>query len=86
MFISAMLLFDFAFTFNLAPVEFRELVGLYIATLFIVWQIIKYLAFEILPTLQVLAGGVFIITGGLIITFVKTKIKIKLKYTRYTTA
>lgn len=54
---------------NLAPVEFATVVGLYITLLFIMFQIVNYIMFRITPTLPVIIGGAFIITGGLIITF-----------------
>lgn len=65
------LLFGYGFTLNLTPVEFRQVVGLYIATLFIVWQIINAIIFRTFPTLPILAGGVLIVIGGLIVTFWK---------------
>ena len=71
MFTGAMLLFLYGFSLNLAPVEFGRVVGLYIATLFIVWQIINFIAFQALPTVPVLVGGVMIIAGGMIINFWK---------------
>jgi len=69
--LGASLLFGYGFFLNLAPVEFGKVVGLYIATLFIMWQIITYIAFKSVPSLPVLIGGLFVITGGLIITFWK---------------
>ncbi len=65
----AVLLFGYGFSLNLAPVEFRQVVGLYIATLFVVWQIINFIAFRTMPTMPILVGGVFIVVGGLIVTF-----------------
>ena len=65
----AALLFGYGFALNLAPLEFGQVVGLYIATLFIVWQIINFIAFQTLPTLPVLVGGALVIAGGGIITF-----------------
>ncbi|RYE24223.1 MAG: hypothetical protein EOP42_22470 [Sphingobacteriaceae bacterium] len=62
--LGTLLLFGYAFFLNLAPVEFSKVVGLYIATLFIVWQITSYFTFNSLPTLP-------IIIGGLLITFWK---------------
>ena len=50
---------------NLAPLEFGQVVGLYIATLFVMWQIINFMFFRDLPTLPILAGGMLIIAGGL---------------------
>jgi hypothetical protein len=69
----AILLFGYGFTLNLAPVPFGQLVGLYIATLFVVWQITNFIAFKTLPTLPVIIGGLLIIAGGLIVTFWKPK-------------
>src|ERR1700749_2416735 len=63
-----LLLFGYGAFLNLAPVEFGQVVGLYIATLFVVWQIINFAFFRTLPTLPILAGGTLIVSGGLIIT------------------
>ena len=67
----ACLLFGYGFTLNLAPLEFGKVFGLYIATLFVVWQIITFLAFHKLPTLPIIVGGALVIAGGLIISFWK---------------
>jgi len=57
---------------NLAPLEFGQVVGLYIATLFVMWQIITFLFFRTPPTMPILAGGALIVTGGLIVSFWKS--------------
>lgn len=67
----AVLLFGYGFTLNLAPLEFGQVVGLYIATLFVVWQVINWVAFHKLPTMPILVGGALVIAGGSIITFWK---------------
>jgi hypothetical protein len=67
----AALLFGYGFSLNLAPVEFRQVVGLYIATLFVIWQVINLLVFRTLPNLPILLGGTLIVVGGLIVTFWK---------------
>ena len=72
MFIGAVLLFGYGFSLNLAPVEFRQVVGLYIATLFVVWQVISYVFFRTLPTPPILAGGSLIVVGGLISYLLET--------------
>lgn len=59
---------------NLAPVEFAQVTGIYIATLFVVFQISNYIFFKTLPTLPVLLGGVFIVTGGLIVGLWKAQV------------
>jgi hypothetical protein len=65
----AMLLFGYGAFLNTAPVEFGRIVGLYIATLFVVWQIINFLAYRAMPDVAVCLGGALVIAGGLIITF-----------------
>lgn len=67
----ATLLLGYGFFLNLAPVEFRHVVGLYIATLFVMWQIINCAFFRTLPNLPILVGGSLIVMGGLIVTFWK---------------
>jgi hypothetical protein len=65
----AALLFGYGLFLNLAPVEFERVVGLYIATLFVVWQIVNYLFFRHVPTVPILLGGALIVIGGCIVTF-----------------
>jgi small multidrug resistance family-3 protein len=67
----AALLLGYGSALNLAPLEFGQVVGLYIATLFVVWQIINFVVFRMTPTLPTLVGGVLVITGGAIITLWK---------------
>jgi small multidrug resistance family-3 protein len=71
--IGTILLLGYGVSLNLAPVEFAQVVGLYIATLFIVWQVINYIAFRSLPTLPIIIGGTLIIAGGLLVTFWKPR-------------
>jgi hypothetical protein len=65
----AVLLFGYGLSLNLAPLEFGRVVGLYIATLFVVWQIVNFAAFRAVPTLPIIVGGALIILGGSIVTF-----------------
>jgi len=69
--IGATLLLGYGFAVNLAPLEFGQVAGLYIATLFIVWQVINLIAFQTLPNLPIALGGTLIIIGGLIVTLWK---------------
>jgi len=64
-------LFVYGASLNMAPVEFIQVVGLYIATLFVVWQIINYIVFKTVPTVPILVGGALIVSGGLVVTFWK---------------
>jgi len=68
----AALLLGYGSFLNIAPVEFGRIVGLYIATLFVVWQIINFLVFRTAPGLPVFVGGTLVVAGGLIITFWRT--------------
>jgi drug/metabolite transporter superfamily protein YnfA len=63
------LLFGYASFLNLAPFDFGRVVGLYIGTLFVVWQLINFVAFRALPTVPIVVGGALVIAGGAIITF-----------------
>jgi hypothetical protein len=65
----AVVLFGYGLSLNLAPVEFGRVVGLYLATLFVVWQIVSFIAFRSIPDLPILLGGALIIAGGGIVTF-----------------
>jgi hypothetical protein len=72
MIVGTILLFGYGYSLNLAPVEFKEVVGLYIATLFVVWQTVNFIIFKTTPTIPILIGGLLIVTGGLLVTFWKT--------------
>jgi hypothetical protein len=65
----AALLLGYGSFLNAAPLEFGRVVGLYIATLFVVWQVISYLAFGSIPTLPILVGGALMIACGAVITY-----------------
>ena len=52
---------------NLAPVEFAEATGIYIASLFVAFQCVNFAFFRQVPTAGVLVGGVFIIVGAAIV-------------------
>ncbi|GAA4085421.1 hypothetical protein [Mucilaginibacter panaciglaebae] len=69
--VGTLLLFGYGFFLNLAPVEFGKVVGLYIATLFVVWQVITYFTFKTVPSLPIVVGGSLVVLGGLIVTFWK---------------
>ena len=63
------LLFGYGTFLNLAPIEFNRVVGLYIATLFAVWQVTKFVAFKTVPSLPIPIGGGLIVAGGVVVTF-----------------
>ena len=68
MLVGGAILYLYGLTLNLAPLDWGRLVGSYVATFFVVGQIINLVAFKTLPTLPILVGGTFIVAGGLIIT------------------
>ena len=63
------LLLGYGTMLNLAPLPFERVVGLYIATLFVVWQVVTFTTFRTIPSIPILVGGAFIIAGGLVVTF-----------------
>lgn len=67
--LGALLLLGYGVMLNLAPQPFERVVGLYIATLFVVWQIVSFVAFRSLPNWPILVGGSLIVLGGLIVSF-----------------
>jgi hypothetical protein len=67
----SILLFGYGICLNLAPTEFSRVVGLYIATLFVMWQITNLIVFGSPPGAPVWLGGALIVVGGLIVTFWK---------------
>jgi uncharacterized membrane protein YqjE len=46
-------------------------VGLYIATLFVVWPVISLVAFRSVPTPPIICGGALVIAAGAIVSFWK---------------
>jgi hypothetical protein len=66
-----LLLLGYGSFLNLAPVDFGRVVGLYIATLFVVWQVINYIFFRAIPSVPILVGGTLIVVGGLLVTYWK---------------
>ena len=65
----AALLLAYGTLLNLAPLEFNRVIGLYLAVLFVVWQVINFVSFHTLPSLPILAGGALIVAGGLLVTY-----------------
>jgi hypothetical protein len=53
----ALLLLGYGSFLNVAPLDFGRVVGLYIATLFVVWQVINAIVFRSFPTMPILVGG-----------------------------
>jgi drug/metabolite transporter superfamily protein YnfA len=66
--VGAIMLFCYGVVLNQAPFDFGRLIGVYVATFFVVGQIINLVAFRIAPTMPVIIGGLFIVIGGAVIT------------------
>jgi small multidrug resistance family-3 protein len=66
--IGGVLLTLYGTSLNLAPVEFAAVTGMYVATLFVVFQITNYIFFRSTPTPAVMVGGALIVAGGLIVS------------------
>jgi len=65
--IGAICLTLYGTSLNLAPVEFAQVTGIYIAMLFVMFQITNYVFFRTLPTAPVAVGGCLIVVGGLVV-------------------
>jgi hypothetical protein len=63
----SLLLFGYGTMLKFAPLPFERVVGMYIGTLFCVWQIVSFLTFRTLPSLPILAGGALIVAGELLV-------------------
>src|SRR5277367_3773464 len=69
--LASFLLTMYGLFLNLAPVEFATVTGIYLASLFVAFQIVNYIFFRHTPTPGVLLGGAFIFIGAAIIHFWK---------------
>ena len=63
-----LVLFSYGYVVNAPPWDFGRLLGIYVVLFFVVAQLISWLVFHQRPTAAVLAGGAFIIAGGIIIS------------------
>ena len=64
----AVVLFAYGCAVNAPRWDFSKLLGIYVVFFFIVAQAIAWLGFGQKPSPPILVGGVFIVTGGLIIS------------------
>lgn len=69
--LATVLLALYGASLNLAPAEFAEATGIYIACLFIMFQVVNYLFFKQTPGPGILLGGTFIVAGAAIVYFWK---------------
>lgn len=69
--LATLLLAMYGASLNLAPVEFAEATGIYIASLFVAFQAVNYLFFKHRPTPGIVVGGIFIVTGAIVVAIWK---------------
>jgi drug/metabolite transporter (DMT)-like permease len=69
--LATVLLASYGAFLNLAPVEFAEATGVYLASLFVAFQVVNYLFFRHTPSPGGLLGGAFIVIGAAIVYFWK---------------
>jgi small multidrug resistance family-3 protein len=65
------LLLIYGLMLNVAPLPFARIVGFYIATLFLIWQLTNFVMFRTVPNAPILVGGALIVAGGLVVSFWK---------------
>ncbi len=66
--VGAIMLFGYGVVLNQSSFDFGRLIGVYVATFFVVGQVINLLVFRASPSLPVIVGGVLIVAGGAVIT------------------
>jgi drug/metabolite transporter superfamily protein YnfA len=62
-------LMAYGVTVNLPSWDFGRLLGVYVALFFLVAQLTNAVLFGVAPSLPIVVGGAFILTGGMIMTF-----------------
>ncbi|MGE4481310.1 hypothetical protein [Acidocella sp.] len=68
---AALVLFIYGVAVNLPPWDFGRLLGVYVALFFVVAQLVNLFVFGVRPAPPVMAGGILIVAGGLLMTFWK---------------
>jgi drug/metabolite transporter superfamily protein YnfA len=66
--LGGIMLFCYGVVLNQAPFDFGRLIGAYVATFFLVGQVINLVAFRTSPSVPVILGGLLIVAGGAVIT------------------
>jgi hypothetical protein len=70
--VAVLVLFACGWTGNSPPWEFGKLLGDSVVFFFLTAQAISWLAFKQIPSLAILAGGLFTVTGGMILATANT--------------
>jgi drug/metabolite transporter superfamily protein YnfA len=66
--IGGLVLFTYGYVVIAQPWDFGRLLGVYVVFFFVVAQLISWIIFHQRPSAGLLIGGVFIVTGGIIIS------------------
>ena len=66
--LGAAVLFAYGCTVNSPPWEFGRLLGVYVVFFFVIAQIISWLFFHQAPSKAVIAGGLMIVGGGVVMS------------------
>jgi hypothetical protein len=69
--LGALVLVCYSLFLNSSKVDFGKLLGLYVVLFFVVAQVVAKVQFHQSPTKPIYLGGLFIILGGLVMTFWK---------------
>jgi multidrug transporter EmrE-like cation transporter len=69
--LAGVVLFAYGWTVNAPPWDFGKLLGLYVVFFFLTAQLVSWIFFKQTPSLAVIVGGVFIVTGGVMISVAK---------------
>jgi hypothetical protein len=64
----AVVLFSYGYVVNKPAWDFGKLLGIYVACLFVVAQLMSWLAFSQPPGRSTMLGGAFIVAGGVIMS------------------
>src|SRR5207249_5083990 len=66
--VGAVVLFGYGYVVNAPAWDFGRLLGVYVVFFFVVAQLISWIVFHQTPSGAVIIGGVFIVTGGIILS------------------
>jgi hypothetical protein len=66
--VAAVTLFSYGWLVNAPDWDFGRLLGVYVVFFFVMAQLVSWIAFHQPPSNTVLAGGVLIVAGGLVVT------------------
>jgi len=67
--VAGLVLFGYGYLVNSPPWDFGKLLGVYVVLFFLVAQAIAWIFFHQKPGSAVMIGGLFIVTGGIIIAY-----------------